>query len=335
MKTILLKTFIAATTAFFVPVWGAVAEEATVMRCSHQLPPGFHIAKVIDRWAEEVETLSGGELDVQIFGANSLFGARENIPSVAKGTIECAFSGNFQWGKTLPVMNVTLRPYSVTSPEVIAGWPDSEAAAYLEEKLLEKGVRNISWMFTTRMTALTSNGDPLLELDDFEGRKIRGLNPIFNSALEALGAAPSAMSGSEVYQALSTGVIDAGLTDVAAAYTRKYYEVQDQIVITPMLSAYYHGYVNPDWYETLSDRSKMALQKAGRKAADWAVEATEAAAAAAPSQLADESTTVHIHTPDQIEAIAAVMQPTFDEAFCLSAGEDGKTILRLVEKMKQ
>ena len=28
----------------------------TAIRCSHQLPPKHHIAKVIDRWAEEVET---------------------------------------------------------------------------------------------------------------------------------------------------------------------------------------------------------------------------------------------------------------------------------------
>jgi len=33
---------------------------AEEMRCSHQLPPAHHIAQVIDRWAAEVETLSGG-----------------------------------------------------------------------------------------------------------------------------------------------------------------------------------------------------------------------------------------------------------------------------------
>ena len=30
-----------------------LAEAATQMRCSHQLPPSHHIAKVIDRWAAE------------------------------------------------------------------------------------------------------------------------------------------------------------------------------------------------------------------------------------------------------------------------------------------
>lgn len=314
---------------------GTAAFAAEEMRCSHQLPPTFHVAKVIDRWAAEVEALSDGEIDVQIFGANSLVGAAENIPSVAKGTVECAFSGNFQWGKTLPIMNVTLRPYSVTSPEIIAAWPESEAAAFLETKLLEKGVRNISWMFTTRMIAFTSDNKPLIAPADFEGVKIRGLNPTVNAGLEALGAAPSAMSGSEVYQALSTGVIDAGLTDIAAAYTRKYFEVQDQIVATPLFSAFFHGYVNPDWYDGLSDKAKAALDEAGRKAADWALEATEQATGRAPYQLAGENVTVHIHTAEQIDTLAVIMRPAFDDMFAKSTGADGEKILELVGNIKQ
>ncbi len=326
---------VAAVAAFMIVLTGLLfsAEAAEKMRCSHQLPPGFHIAKVIDRWAAEVEGLSGGEIDVQIFGASALVGARHNIPSVARGTIECAFSGNFQWGKTLPVMNVTMRPYSVTSPEMIAAWPESEVAAYLEEKLLKKGVRNLSWMFTSRMSAVTSNAKPLLEPADFKGLKIRGLNPTVNAGLKALGAAPAAMSGSEVYQALSTGVIDAGVTDIAAAYDRKYFDVQDQIVATPMFSVFYHGYVNPDWYDALSDRSKAALAKAGRKAADWALEATERATGAAPFRLAGKNVTVHIHTADQIDAMASIMRPAFDKAFAEATGEDAGEILELLEKL--
>ena len=99
----------------------ASAQAATKMRCSHQLPPGHHIAKVIDRWAAEVESASNNEIDVQVFGANSLVGARENIVSTAKGDIECAFSVNFQWGRTLPIMNVTVAPFAhdlVSSPAV-------------------------------------------------------------------------------------------------------------------------------------------------------------------------------------------------------------------------
>ena len=308
----------------------AAAEE---MRCSHQLPPGHHIAKVIDQWAAEIETLSGGEIDVQVFGSNSLVGARENIVSVAKGNIECAFSINPQWGKTLPIMNVTLKPYAVTDPDVLAAWPDSAAAEFLNEKLLEKGVHNAVWLFTTRMTAITSNGMPLINQADFEGVKIRGLNPVADAGLVAMGAAPSAMSGSKVYEALSTGVIDAGMTDVAAAYSRKYYEVQDHVTVLPLFSIYFHGYVNPAWYDKLSDKSKAAVDEAGKKAAKWAIEASEKSAAKAPDQLSAKGMKVHIATEADIAALKAKMAPAFDAAFGKASGDDGKKLLELIGKL--
>lgn len=43
------------------------AQAETVMRCSHQLPPGHHIALVVDKWAAEVEAQSEGSIDVQVF----------------------------------------------------------------------------------------------------------------------------------------------------------------------------------------------------------------------------------------------------------------------------
>jgi C4-dicarboxylate-binding protein DctP len=313
--------------------FGSAVSAAEVMRCSHQLPPAHHIAKVIDRWAAEIENLSGGEIDVQIFGANSLVGAKQNATSVAKGDIECAFSINPQWGKTLPLMNVTLGPFAVSSLDALQKWDGSAAAKFLEDKLLTKGVRNAVWMFTTRSTAITSNGKFLIKPSDFEGVKIRGLGPVPDAGFVAMGAAPSAMSGSKVYQALSTGVIDAGLTDISAAYSRKYYEVQDHVVVLPLFSIYFHGYVNPAWYDGLSAKSQAAIDKAGQEAAVWAIDASEKAAAAAPGQLADKGMQVHIATDEENAALKAIMAPAFNKAFGDATGADGVKLLELIGQM--
>ncbi|GLQ06919.1 TRAP transporter substrate-binding protein DctP [Sneathiella chinensis] len=311
----------------------STATAATEMRCSHQLPPAHHIAQVIDRWAAEIETLSEGEIDVQVFGTNSLTNAKQNATAVAKGSIDCAFSINPQWGKTLPIMNVTLGPFAVSRLDALKAWEGSEAAAFLEEKLLTKGVKNVVWMFTTRSTAITSSGKPLIKPEDFEGVKIRGLGPVPDSGFVAMGAAPSAMSGSKVYQALSTGVIDAGLTDISAAVTRKYFEVQDHVTVLPLFSVYFHGYVNPKWYDGLSDKGKQAVQEAGRKAAAWAIEASEESAASAPDELAKAGMKVHMATDEEIEALKAYMSPAFDKAFGEASGEDGKKLLELISKL--
>jgi C4-dicarboxylate-binding protein DctP len=180
---------------------------------------------------------------------------------------------------------------------------------------------------------MTSKGKSLIDPQDFEGVKIRGLNPVADAGLVAMGAAPSAMSGSKVYQALSTGVIDAGMTDVAAAYSRKYYEVQDHATVTPLFSVFFHGYVNPAWYDKLSDNAKAALATAGEKAASWALEASEEASSAAPAQLTEKGMKVHIQTDAEMAAWKAIMAPAFDAAFAKATGADGERILELVTKI--
>lgn len=330
MKTCFAATMLAALTTVALP---AVA--ATPMRCSHQLPPQHEVAQVIDRWAAEVERLSGGELDVQLFGANALAKPEENIPAVARGSFECAFSVNFQWGRTLPAMNVTLRPFAFRDADLWRSWPDSDAAAYLEELMAEKRLQNVAWLFQTSLNVFTSNDTPLIAPEDFQGVKIRGLNPSFDAGLTAMGAATSSMPGSEVYQALATGVIDAALTDVAAAYARKYYEVQDQMVLTPVISVFFNGYLNQDFYDGLSDTSKAALEQAGRSAAIWAVDAAQAAEAAAPDQLRAEGVTVTEATDAQNAAVRAIMQPAFDAAFVDEGGDEVRRLLDLIDQLER
>ena len=239
---------------------------------------------------------------------------------------------NFQWGKTLPIMNVTLAPFAFGDIELWRKWPDSQAAAFLGDKLLEKGVRNVAWLFTTNTSVFTSKGKALVKPEDFKGVKIRGLVPAFNDSLKALGAAPSSMSGSKVYQALATGVIDAGLTDVAAAVSRKYYEVQDHFTVVPVISVYFHAYVNPKWYDGLSDKAKAALDSAGKKAAGWAVEASTQAAAAAPDTLRGKGGTVHIATAAEIAALESIMRPAFDKSFT-GGDADSSKLIELIKKM--
>lgn len=307
--------------------------ETKAMRCSHQLPPAHAVAQVIDRWAEEVETLSKGEIDVQIFGADSLVGAKENIIATAKGDIECAFSVQFEWGKTLPIMTMTTAPYAFADANIWRNWHGSEAAALLEEKLLEKGLQNVVWLFQTNSSVFTSKGKQLVKPEDFEGMKIRGLVPAFNASLEALGAAPVSMSGSEVYQSLATGVIDGGLTGVDAAVARKYYEVQDHFSVVPVISVYFHGYLNASFYDGLSDDAKAALDEAGAEAAGWAVEAAEENEKTAPEELAAKGVTVYTLSDEENAALEAIMRPAFDATFG-SDDPDSQKLLELIDQLR-
>lgn len=310
----------------------AHAADPVVFRISHQLPPAHHIAKLVDQFAADVEARTDNAVDVQVLGANQAYAPDQNHPAVARGQVEGAISVNFQWGNTIPELNVVTIPYYFTDLGKIERFPGSDAAGLLEAKLLERGVRNIAWFYTTRQSIFTSGHKPLVTLDDFQGTKIRGLNKLVDAGLAAAGAAPAAMPGSEVYQALQTGVIDAGLTDVSAAYSRKYFEVQDYGTVAPFFTVYFHLYVNPQWWDGLPDDVRTAIAEAAAQAEQDAIPLTETTAEEAIEQLRAEGMQIHIQSPEEVETFRAVMQPPVMEAFKASS-PDAQAVLDAVEAL--
>ncbi len=325
------KTTLAlATFALTLPLGSLHAE--TVFRISHQLPPAHHIAQLVEAFAADVEARTDGAVDVQIFGASQAYNPDQHHPAVARGEIEGAIAVNFQWGNTIPEMNVVTIPYFFTDLARIEAFPGSEAAELLDAKLLEKGVQNIAWLYTTRQSIFTSSKRPLITVEDFQGVKIRGLNKLVDEGLVAAGAAPAAMPGSEVYQALQTGVIDAGLTDVSAAFSRKYYEVQEFGTVAPFFTVYFHLFVNPAWYADLPEAERTAIAEAADAAELESIPLTEATAEAAIDELQKAGMKLHIQTPEESEAFSAVMQPPVMEGFKASS-PDADAIIEAVEQL--
>jgi C4-dicarboxylate-binding protein DctP len=314
---------------------GAAATHAqpVVMRVSHQVPPAHHLTKLLQGFAADVKARTNGSVDVQLFGSEQLAKAAENFPQVARGNIEAGVSVNFQWGTTIPEMSATLVPYYMTDLAQIKRFPTSEARRFLDQKLEARGVHSIAWLYITRESIFTSSKKPLIALDDFKGVKIRGLNSLTDNALTAAGAAPSAMPGSEVYQALQSGVLDAGLTDLSAAYSRKYYEIQKYGTVAPYFTIFFHVYVNPQWWSKLAPAQRQAIEAAAAKAEQEAFTVTEETAADALVQLKNKGMTIHVQTPPEQEAWKAAMQKPVLDAFLKSAPQDGPKILELLKAL--
>jgi TRAP-type C4-dicarboxylate transport system substrate-binding protein len=326
-----LKAGLAFAAAVAAPSIGR-AQARVTMRLSHPLPTAHHTAKSIAAFAADVKAMTNGEIEVQIFPAEQAAKAAENHPSVARGGIEAAASVNFQWGNTVPEMNLTVIPFLIADLDKLKRWFDSPIAQILEAKLEQRGVKNLMWLYTTRQTIFTGS-KPIRTPEDFKRLKIRGLNKLADQGLIALGAAPSAMAAPEVYQALQSGVLDAAQTDVSAAVSRRFYEVQKFGTVSPQFSVWYHVYVNPAWWNGLSVAHKDALKKAARKTELESFDLTEATAAAAVGTLREKGMTIHIQTPEETAAWKAIMQKPVMDEFLRLAPQDGPKLIDAVARL--
>lgn len=322
---------------FVIPMVGLAAVFASpvlaqehVMRISHQFPPTHHTAIRLEQFAEDVEAGTDGEVDVQLFGAAQLYKPSQHHAAVASGEIEAAAIVNLQWGGTIPEMAVTVIPYLMTSPEAQRNFIGSEASQVLDDKMAERGVQNIGWIVDTNDLVFTSSKGLMIEPEDFQGVKIRGLTPLFDEGLEALGATPVQLPGSEVYQALQTGVIDAGVTGVSAAFSRKFYEVQDYGTASPIFVAFDNLVVNPQWWNDLPDDIRTEIQAAADSAVESSIIKYEGINPADVEALTGAGMEVHVLTDEEIAVLRDIMQPAVREAFLAETGEEGKKLLSLI-----
>ena len=310
---------------------GAHAADYT-MRLSHQFPPAHHSAKNLEQFAADVKANTGGKVEVQIFGAAQLYKPNQHHAAVAGGKIESAAVLSFQWGGTIPEMNVTIIPYFMSSVDKMRKFRGSEAAQMLDAKMLEKGVKNIAWLVDANDGIFTSAKAPLIKPEDFKGVKIRGLSKLWDEGLVAMGAAPSAMPGSEVYQALQTGVIDAGFTGVQAAFSRRFYEVQKFGVASSIILAYDNLIVNPEWWGKLPADVQKGILDAVNKAEARAMPKDDEIPAEHLQQLRDKGMNVTALSAAQKKVMADAMQPAVIKAFSLSS-PDAPKLLDLINKL--
>ncbi|HEY9096525.1 MAG TPA: TRAP transporter substrate-binding protein DctP [Hydrogenophaga sp.] len=325
------RTFLA--TALAVGLTGPALAAEYTMRISHQFPPTHHTAINLDQFAKDVNVATKGRVEVQNFGAAQLFKPNQNHPAVASGKVEAAAILSFQWGGNIPEMSVTIIPYLMTSVAKQKAFIKSDAAKLLDAKMEAKGVKNIAWIVDTNDGIFTSAKGPLVKPSDFSGLKIRGLNKLFDQGLSAMGASPSAMPGSEVYQALQTGVIDAGFTGVKAAHSRKFFEVQKYGVASNIILAYDNLVVNPAWWNGLPADIRGAIQQAADKAVQRSIRTTDGVPPEDVKALNDAGMQTIVLTKAQEKAMADAMQPAVKKEFLGETAPDGVKLLEMINKL--
>ncbi|WP_434672609.1 TRAP transporter substrate-binding protein [Pseudomonas sp. R1-15] len=331
MKTV--RFVITAMAAFALSISLAFSQEFT-LRLSHQFPPAHHSALRLEQFKKDVAAHTHGRVEVQIFGAAQLYKPGQQHAAVASGEIEAAAIVNLQWGNVIPEMSVTLIPYLMSSPASQKAFIHSPAAKLLDEKIREKGVVNIAWIVDTNDLIFTSSNRLLRSPADFQGVRIRGFNKLFDSGLKAMGAAPVAMPGSEVYQALQTGVLDAGVTGVAAAYSRKFHEVQKYGAASTVFLAFDNLVVNPNWWDNLPAELQAGLQRAADDAVQSSLSTHEGVRSQDIKNLVDSGMEVVVLDAAQVEELRQAMQPAVRKAFLDSAGDDGERLLALIEQLR-
>jgi TRAP-type C4-dicarboxylate transport system substrate-binding protein len=331
MKTI-IKAALAAL-ALSASATTSLAQDFT-MRLSHVFPPQHPLGKLASQYAEAVKMETGGKVAVEILGSGQAFAEREAYPAVAKGQVEATLLVSVQFSGIVPTIDALSIPFLVRGDNAAKAFLASDARKALDADIRTKRVEPLAWLFQTNTTVFTSQKAPLLKTDDFAGVKIRGLNKVADASLEALKASALSTPGSEVYQALQSGVLDAALTDVSAAFSRRYYEVQKfGTVVDNWVTAYGVLMVNPAWLQKIPADLRAGMARAASKVEAGGVAAGAANVAEAKAGLAGKGMALTVLNKEQESVWAAAMTAASRKAYLERNGAAGEAVLKAFDAL--
>jgi tripartite ATP-independent transporter DctP family solute receptor len=217
---------------------GAKAEEAKSFVLKYnQLEPEEHPQGVTETtFAEKIEELSGGQIEVETYYSGTLFTQEGEVTAMMTGDLHLSTLAFQDMGPYLPAASMFAAPYIFTSYEhmekVFA--PDSDVAKVFYEMVADAcGYTPLAAMTQGSRTINTKWEKPIETPEDMEGMILRMPNaPDWIHAGKSLGANVVPIAYSEVYTALQTGTVEAQDNPLPGTYAMKFYEVTKQISLT-------------------------------------------------------------------------------------------------------
>ncbi|QBF29837.1 TRAP transporter substrate-binding protein DctP [Thalassococcus sp. S3] len=304
---------------------GAFAQEK--MRISLQLPLTSHLGENLTLFEQEVESRTGGAIDVEIYDSATLYKDKEVPAAVGSGAIEAGVASLTRYVGDAPVVDIFYMPFLFNTEEKVraAVAEGSTVRDTLEAEIAKTGGEVLYWQ-AYGGAILLSQDEPIRTPADLEGKKVRVFGKTLGDFVSAAGGAPTLISGSEQYLAYQRGTVDVGMTGVSGVKSRKLWEVMDTITRTNHANIEFVVVVNSDWWAGLSPEIQGQIREAAAVAQEDVRDRMASIEEAAYQAAMDNGMTVVDLTDEELAAWQAVAQPVYD-AYLAAAGEPGATVL--------
>lgn len=175
--------------------------------------PGF-VNKT--KWAEDVGTLSGGRIAIEILPIGSVVPHTDTLDAVGAGILQghltdpSYFSGK---DPAFAMMGNLVGAWS--DPFELLGFMQSGGGNELYAELVEPYGVHFIGAAATEPEAFVA-GVPIRTVEDLKGVKLRAPEGMVFEIFSKAGAAPVSLPGSEIFSALDKGVVDAADNTVFA-----------------------------------------------------------------------------------------------------------------------
>lgn len=205
-------------------------QETVTIKIVTSTAPSHMNSKVALKLEEDLEAMSNGRIQVDLYLTGSLLddgempdGVKQGVADIAIGSLGL-FSNNIPETRAIGLMGAfDSEEHFWRACQMEGGFYD-----YLTDLFLQKqNIRILSFTHLGATDAFGSNRSIIKTLEDLKGLKVRVPNVAIGTAVQSMGATPVVLSGGDTYSALQHGVVEGAYTSTSTVIARSFYEATD------------------------------------------------------------------------------------------------------------
>ncbi|MCM3601623.1 TRAP transporter substrate-binding protein [Robertmurraya korlensis] len=279
------------------------------------------LTKGLVKFGELVESKTNGSIKVEVYPNGQLGGDREVFESLQFGSIQGTTMSTGPIAQFVPKFNVFDLPFLFPNSEVAYGVLDGKIGTDLLAELESQNVIGLNY-WENGFRHLTNGVKEVKTPDDVKGLKIRTLeNDLHMDIWSELGANPTPMAFTELFAGLQQGVVDGQENPVGNVTANKFYEVQKYLSKTGHVYNASPFLISKDFWNSLSDEEKKAVQEAADEARDYQRELNQKEDEDGYKFLTENGMTVTDISDEEKEAFLEKVKPVY-EKYSASIGEE-------------
>ncbi|SMC84781.1 TRAP transporter substrate-binding protein [Primorskyibacter flagellatus] len=270
--------------------------------------------KLAAQFVDDVETMSGGSIDIEMFYSSSVVATTETWDAAVNGIIDCDMTGGaYQTGKNPAfqfvgdIMGGYDTPYQQLSWLYYGGGYDAAQELYNANEM-----QLVGWWIYGQESLASSK--PIAGPEDLKGWKFRSPPGLETEIFTELGATPIVMDFTEIFTALETGIIDgADASGLANNVGLGLYDI--------VKHANYPGFhsmpsdhlaCNKAVWDGLTDAQRRIMDTSMQKLALHTAISNEKNNAEAAAMLKEQGVTIHSWSDEDKAAFRAAAQTAWD-----------------------
>lgn len=307
-----LKNLVSLMLALTLALGVACASAETTLRFATDSTEDYVSTVEIYKFAAEVEEKTEGRIKIEVYAGGQLGEEKACVEQVQMGALDMTKSSMGALTSFNEELTLLSLPYLFKSEDHLWAVMNTDIGQSLLDSMESTGLIGLGWLDAGSRCFYATK--PLNTTEDFKNLKFRVMeSTIYTDMMNCLGAVPISMSGSEVYSAVQTGVVDGAENNIPRIIDMSHNELCKYLILDRHNIMPEMVLMSAATWNRLDEADREIIKECAANLQDNMIAAWGETEQAALDTLAAGGMTIVEPDAETIAAFRAAMQPVYDK----------------------